>query len=37
MMTVMVPDLLPATSEMRGLCVRVAADLHEVIAMLATA
>jgi HAD superfamily hydrolase (TIGR01509 family) len=30
MMTVMVPDLLTATDEMRGLCVRVAASLHEV-------
>ena len=30
MMTVMVPDLLEATDEMHGLCVRVAADLHEV-------
>jgi HAD superfamily hydrolase (TIGR01509 family) len=30
MMTVMVPDLLEPTEEMHGLCVRVAADLHEV-------
>lgn len=30
MMTVMVPDLLEATAEMRGLCAFVAADLHEV-------
>jgi HAD superfamily hydrolase (TIGR01509 family) len=30
MMTVMVPDLLAATDEMHGLCVRIAADLHEV-------
>lgn len=30
MMTVMVPDLLEATEEMRELCVRVAGDLHEV-------
>lgn len=30
MMTVMVPDLLEATDEMHGLCVRIAADLHEV-------
>jgi HAD superfamily hydrolase (TIGR01509 family) len=34
MMTVMVPDLLEATAEMHGLCVRIAADLHEVRAML---
>lgn len=30
MMTVMVPDLLPATDEMRGLCTHVAADLQAV-------
>jgi HAD superfamily hydrolase (TIGR01509 family) len=30
MMTVMVPDLLEPTTEIRGLCVHVAADLHEV-------
>lgn len=30
MMTVMVPDLLPATEEMRGLCTHVAADLQAV-------
>lgn len=30
MMTVMVPDLLEATDEMRGLCRAVARDLHEV-------
>lgn len=35
MMTVMVPDLLDATDEMRGLCVRIAADLHEVRRLLA--
>jgi len=34
MMTVMVPDLLEPTDEMRDLCVRIAADLHEVHAML---
>jgi len=34
MMTVMVPDLLPATEEMRGLCVAVCADLHGVAALL---
>ncbi|WP_411288902.1 HAD family hydrolase [Phenylobacterium sp.] len=35
MMTVMVPDLLDATEEMHGLCVRIARDLHEVREMLA--
>lgn len=30
MMTIMVPDLLEATEEMRGLCVAVAASLHDV-------
>lgn len=30
MMTVMVPDLLEATDEIRSLCTFVAADLHEV-------
>lgn len=30
MMTVMVPDLLEPTEEMRGLCVFVARDLHQV-------
>lgn len=30
MMTVMVPDLLEATEEIRGLCVLVARDLHQV-------
>jgi beta-phosphoglucomutase-like phosphatase (HAD superfamily) len=30
MMTVMVPDLLPATDEIGGLCVAIAATLHEV-------
>jgi HAD superfamily hydrolase (TIGR01509 family) len=35
MMTVMVPDLLEATEEMHGLCIRIARDLHEVRAMLA--
>ncbi|WP_091743009.1 HAD family hydrolase [Phenylobacterium immobile] len=34
MMTVMVPDLLDPTEEIRGLCVRVAADLHEVRGLL---
>ena len=31
MMTVMVPDLLDATDEMRSLCVTVRASLHEVL------
>jgi HAD superfamily hydrolase (TIGR01509 family) len=30
MMTIMVPDLLPPTSEMRELCVGIVQDLHEV-------
>ncbi|MBU8536335.1 HAD family hydrolase [Falsiroseomonas tokyonensis] len=34
MRTVMVPDLLPPTEELRALCHRVAADLHEVRALL---
>ncbi len=34
MRTVMVPDLLPATEEIRLLCHSVAADLHEVRALL---
>ncbi len=34
MRTVMVPDLLPATDEMRRLCHRVVADLHDVRRML---
>ncbi|WP_019998049.1 HAD family hydrolase [Aureimonas ureilytica] len=34
MRTVMVPDLLPATDEIRALCRMVAADLHEVRAHL---
>jgi HAD superfamily hydrolase (TIGR01509 family) len=32
-MTIMVPDLLPATDELRALCVAVARDLHDVRAM----
>jgi hypothetical protein len=35
MMTIMVPDLLEATDEMRGLCVAVAKTLHEVRDLLA--
>ena len=34
MCTVMVPDLLPATEEVRALCHCVAASLHEVCALL---
>jgi HAD superfamily hydrolase (TIGR01509 family) len=30
MMTVMVPDLLPATDDIRAFCLHVASDLHEV-------
>jgi HAD superfamily hydrolase (TIGR01509 family) len=37
MMTVMVPDLLDPTAEMRDLCVRIARDLHEVRDLLRTA
>jgi HAD superfamily hydrolase (TIGR01509 family) len=37
MMTVMVPDLLTATDEMRLLCVRIARDLHEVQGWLSAA
>ena len=35
MMTVMVPDMLDPTEEMRGLTVRIARDLHEVRDLLA--
>ncbi len=35
MMPVMVPDLLTPTDEIRAMCVRVAADLHEVRALIA--
>ena len=34
MMTIMVPDLLPATEEMRALCVMIAPTLHDVRLML---
>lgn len=34
MMTVMVPDLLDPTEEMHALCIRIAADLHEVRELL---
>ena len=30
MMTIMIPDMLDPTEEMRSLCVRIASDLHEV-------
>ena len=30
----MVPDMLDPTEEMHSLCVRIAADLHEVRALL---
>ena len=33
-MAIMVPDMLPATDELRALCVAVVRDLHEVRAML---
>ena len=35
MMVVMVPDILEPTTEMHGLCVRIAADLHEVHRLVA--
>jgi len=34
MMTVMAPDLLAATEEIRALCLHVVADLHEALALL---
>ena len=34
MMTIMVPDLLPATDEICALCLHVAPDLHEVRRMI---
>lgn len=34
MMTIMVPDKLEANDEMRGLCVHVAVDLHEVARLI---
>jgi HAD superfamily hydrolase (TIGR01509 family) len=37
MMTVMVPDLLEATDEIRKLCVHVARDLHEIRGMVKAA
>jgi HAD superfamily hydrolase (TIGR01509 family) len=37
MMTIMVPDMLDPTKEMRSLCIRIARDLHEVRELLARA
>ncbi len=37
MMTIMVPDLLPPTEEMRRLCLAVADDLHAVVGLLRAA
>jgi HAD superfamily hydrolase (TIGR01509 family) len=37
MMTIMVPDLLEANDEMRGLCAHVAIDLHEVARLIEAA
>jgi len=34
MMTMMVPDLLEPTDEIRGLCAFVARDLHEVCSLI---
>jgi HAD superfamily hydrolase (TIGR01509 family) len=34
MMTIMVPDLLDPTEEMRSLCIRIARDLHEVLDLI---
>jgi hypothetical protein len=34
MMTIMVPDLLEPTDEIRGLCTLVAADLREVRSLM---
>jgi beta-phosphoglucomutase-like phosphatase (HAD superfamily) len=34
MMAVMVPDLIPATGEIEGLCTHVVVDLHDVCRML---
>jgi HAD superfamily hydrolase (TIGR01509 family) len=36
MMTIMVPDLVPPTDEIRALCVYVAPSLHEVTALIAS-
>jgi HAD superfamily hydrolase (TIGR01509 family) len=37
MMTIMVPDVLAANAEMRGLCAHVAQDLHEVAQLIEAA
>jgi HAD superfamily hydrolase (TIGR01509 family) len=37
MMTIMVPDLLPPTAEMEGLCVHIIDDLHAVRALIEAA
>jgi beta-phosphoglucomutase-like phosphatase (HAD superfamily) len=34
MMTIMVPDLLEPTDDIRGLCTRIAVDLHEVCRLI---
>jgi HAD superfamily hydrolase (TIGR01509 family) len=34
MMAIMVPDLIPATDEIQGLCAHVVVDLHDVCRML---
>ena len=36
MMTIMVPDLMLPTSEMKERCVHIAADLHEVHSLMRT-
>ena len=36
MMTVMVPDLLPPTDEIRGLCTHIVLDLHDVRPLIAS-
>jgi HAD superfamily hydrolase (TIGR01509 family) len=36
MMTIMVPDLVPPTAEIRALCVCVVESLHEVVALVAS-
>ena len=36
MMTIMVPDLLPPTDEIRGLCTHIVLDLHDVRGLIAS-
>ena len=36
MMTIMVPDLLPPTEEIRGLCTHIVLDLHDVRPLIAS-